>query len=52
MPVFPRGPARVRQAALALEQIWLVEPSGIGACLGPGVTASGEPLVVGLSVPP
>ena len=48
MPIFPRGPIRVCQAAVVHKEVWLVEPQGLGACLGPDETAAGEPLVVGL----
>lgn len=48
MPIFPRGPIRACQAAVVRKEVWLVEPRGLGACLGPDRTAAGEPLVAGL----
>ena len=48
MPIFPRGPIRVCQAAVVRKEVWLVEPRGLGACLGPDQTAAGQPLVAGL----
>ena len=48
LPIFPRGPARVCQAAVVCKEVWLVELRGLGACLESDPTAAGEPVLVGL----